>query len=65
MVNEIFCLVPSLDNFMLNFLAMIMHGSVSTATLLLNYVNNSVFQIQSPVVCGIASLGYDHMEILG
>ncbi|GAA0142094.1 ligase [Lithospermum erythrorhizon] len=23
------------------------------------------FQVKSPVVCGIASLGYDHMEILG
>lgn len=24
-----------------------------------------VFQVQAPVVCGISSLGYDHMEILG
>lgn len=23
------------------------------------------FQVENPVVCGIASLGYDHMEILG
>ncbi|CAN1170748.1 Folylpolyglutamate synthase [Linum perenne] len=28
-------------------------------------VINVMFQIQKPVVCGIASLGYDHMEILG
>ncbi|CAN0837686.1 Folylpolyglutamate synthase [Linum grandiflorum] len=28
-------------------------------------VNDLMFQIQKPVVCGIASLGYDHMEILG
>jgi len=23
------------------------------------------FQVQAPIVCGISSLGYDHMEILG
>lgn len=23
------------------------------------------FQVQEPIVCGVSSLGYDHMEILG
>ncbi|CAI0443354.1 unnamed protein product [Linum tenue] len=26
---------------------------------------DAMFQVQKPVVCGITSLGYDHMEILG
>jgi folylpolyglutamate synthase/dihydropteroate synthase len=24
-----------------------------------------ILQVKAPVVCGISSLGYDHMEILG
>jgi hypothetical protein len=29
------------------------------------YVHLFVSQVKEPIVCGITSLGYDHMEILG
>lgn len=32
---------------------------------LFTYKQFLVFQVKSPVACGIASLGYDHMELLG
>lgn len=30
-----------------------------------NIMMMEFLQVENPVVCGIASLGYDHMEILG
>ena len=29
------------------------------------YIYDTIFQVQEPIVCGITSFGYDHMEILG
>ena len=29
------------------------------------HVDVLILQVREPIVCGITSLGYDHMEILG
>ncbi|TKY47478.1 Folylpolyglutamate synthase [Spatholobus suberectus] len=49
------------------FLALLVFKIFATKQLILEqaYVDVLIFQVPTPIVCGITSLRYDHMEILG
>lgn len=46
-------------------MAILVMNEIKCIAISLNNPITYELQVQAPVVCGISSLGYDHMDVLG